>query len=128
MTDVLPLKAYVSAMMRSAQRAWGNIEVNHMMAKGGDFGFGPEMGVLGQTYVPTVGFHHTQPLPSTKPYKEGGSSIKFESFHEDIDTMKALIFLQQFDAASLRRELYTGFQDYKKQHQCYRRMLCSGEN
>ncbi|MCO5598074.1 hypothetical protein L7F22_052164 [Adiantum nelumboides] len=42
------------------------------------------------------------PKGKAKDYKEGGQAVKFEPFFGTTDRMKALIFLQQFDAA------YTG--------------------
>ncbi|MCO5571715.1 hypothetical protein L7F22_025462 [Adiantum nelumboides] len=39
------------------------------------------------------------PKGKAKDYKEGGQAVKFEPFFGTIDRMKALIFLQQFDAA-----------------------------
>ncbi|MCO5602619.1 hypothetical protein L7F22_056753 [Adiantum nelumboides] len=39
------------------------------------------------------------PKGKAKDYKEGGQAVKFEPFFGTTDRMKALIFLQQFDAA-----------------------------
>ncbi len=39
------------------------------------------------------------PMDKQKPYKEGGSDVKFETFRGFQDRTKALSFLQQFDAA-----------------------------
>ncbi|MCO5570816.1 hypothetical protein L7F22_024544 [Adiantum nelumboides] len=39
------------------------------------------------------------PKGKAKDYKEGGQAVKFEPFFGTADRMKALIFLQQFDAA-----------------------------
>lgn len=62
------------------------------MLQAGICGFSLEMKVLGHTYVPTVGFSHTQPSAFAKPYK-GGSSIKFQHFYGTTETMKGLILL-----------------------------------
>lgn len=42
------------------------------------------------------------PKGKAREYKEGGASVKFDTFNEVQDHMKALTFLQQFDAAYSR--------------------------
>ncbi|MCO5611709.1 hypothetical protein L7F22_065967 [Adiantum nelumboides] len=70
-----------------------------------------ECALSGQTQVEQVGILILLPLlnapaydnltPKRKPkdYKEGEQAVKFDTFHGTHDKLKALLFLQQFDAA-----------------------------
>ncbi|MCO5581228.1 hypothetical protein L7F22_035106 [Adiantum nelumboides] len=44
-------------------------------------------------------YDNLTPKWSPKDYKEGGQAVKFGTFHGTHDKLKALLFLQQFDAA-----------------------------
>ncbi|MCO5573202.1 hypothetical protein L7F22_026969 [Adiantum nelumboides] len=59
-------------------------------------------GVSPNTDIPLLKPHvydSLTPKGKAKDYKEGGQAVKFEPFFGTTDKMKALIFLQQFDAA-----------------------------
>ena len=65
-------------------------------------------GVSARMVEPVAPFLHAPvydsltPMSKPKDYKEGGAQVKFESFSGTQDKLKALTFIQQFDAA------YTG--------------------
>ncbi|MCO5547062.1 hypothetical protein L7F22_000503 [Adiantum nelumboides] len=44
-------------------------------------------------------YDNLTPKGKPKDYKEGGQAVKFDTFHGTHDKLKALLFLQQFDAA-----------------------------
>ncbi|MCO5601858.1 hypothetical protein L7F22_055983 [Adiantum nelumboides] len=44
-------------------------------------------------------YDNLMPKGKPKDYKEGGQVVKFDTFHGTHDKLKALLFLQQFDAA-----------------------------
>ncbi|MCO5551929.1 hypothetical protein L7F22_005436 [Adiantum nelumboides] len=44
-------------------------------------------------------YDNLTPKGKPKDYKEGGQAVKFDAFHVTHDKLKALLFLQQFDAA-----------------------------
>ncbi|MCO5575764.1 hypothetical protein L7F22_029568 [Adiantum nelumboides] len=44
-------------------------------------------------------YDNLTPKGKPKDYKEGGQAVKFDTFHGTHDNLKALLFLQQFDAA-----------------------------
>ncbi|MCO5594957.1 hypothetical protein L7F22_048994 [Adiantum nelumboides] len=44
-------------------------------------------------------YDNLTPKGKLKDYKEGGQAVKFDTFHGTHDKLKALLFLQQFDAA-----------------------------
>ncbi|MCO5592854.1 hypothetical protein L7F22_046858 [Adiantum nelumboides] len=44
-------------------------------------------------------YDNLTPKGEPKNYKEGGQAVKFDTFHGTHDKLKALLFLQQFDAA-----------------------------
>ncbi|MCO5576468.1 hypothetical protein L7F22_030278 [Adiantum nelumboides] len=44
-------------------------------------------------------YENLTPKGKPKDYKEGGQAVKFDTFHGTHDKLKALLFLQQFDAA-----------------------------
>ncbi|MCO5577844.1 hypothetical protein L7F22_031679 [Adiantum nelumboides] len=46
-----------------------------------------------------TGYDNLTPKGKLKDYKEGGQAVKFDTFHGTHDKLKALLFLQQFDAA-----------------------------
>ncbi|MCO5595971.1 hypothetical protein L7F22_050023 [Adiantum nelumboides] len=56
--------------------------------------FGSEMLLLN-----APAYDNLTPKGKPKDYKEGGEAVKFDTFHGIHDKLKALLFLQQFDAA-----------------------------
>ncbi|MCO5590461.1 hypothetical protein L7F22_044431 [Adiantum nelumboides] len=47
-------------------------------------------------------YDNLTPKGKPKDYKEGGLAVKFDTFHGTHDKLKAMLFLQQFDAAFAR--------------------------
>ncbi|MCO5593914.1 hypothetical protein L7F22_047933 [Adiantum nelumboides] len=54
---------------------------------------------LGMPLLNAPAYDNLMPKGKPKDYKEGGQAIKFDTFHGTHDKLKALFFLQQFDAA-----------------------------
>ena len=65
-------------------------------ARGGGYGMGGPMLGIGAGVPPQPLLN---PVGKAKDYKEGGAAVKFDSFDGQKNKLKALIFLQQFDAA-----------------------------
>ncbi|MCO5590838.1 hypothetical protein L7F22_044813 [Adiantum nelumboides] len=66
--------------------------LNMASRPGGNFGSG--MPLLNAPH-----YDNLTPKGKPKDYKEGGQAVKFDTFHGTHDKLKALLFLQQFDAA-----------------------------
>ena len=66
----------------------------------GGYGMGGPMPRMGYEVPPQplLGSSHKS-LGKPKDYKEGGSAVKFDSFDGQKNKLKALTFIQQFDAA-----------------------------
>ncbi len=47
----------------------------------------------GSSFLKPTMYDHLTPLGTHKDYKEGGQSVKFDTFHGTKDKMKALAFI-----------------------------------
>ena len=54
---------------------------------------------VGNAFMRPHPYDNLTPMGPLKDYKEGGSSVKFESFNGESDKKKALSYVQQFDNA-----------------------------
>ncbi|MCO5588705.1 hypothetical protein L7F22_042664 [Adiantum nelumboides] len=66
--------------------------LNMASRPGGNFGSGMPL-------LNAPAYDNRTPKGKPKDYKEGGQAVKFDTFHGTHDKLKALLFLQQFDAA-----------------------------
>ena len=96
MTDMLPMGVGAGAsgagMPRGAGYGYGHWGSMVGGASGGPYPGYP--GMPGTSVYDGLG-----PVGSPKPYKEGGASVKFDTFDGAKDKKNAMMFLQQFDAA-----------------------------
>ncbi|MCO5550736.1 hypothetical protein L7F22_004227 [Adiantum nelumboides] len=68
------------------------LNLNMAGRPGGNFGSGMPL-------LNAPAYDNLTPKGKPKDYKEGGQAVKFDTFHGTHDKLKALLFLQQFDAA-----------------------------
>ena len=63
------------------------------------FGLGHDVNTANAPFLQQPVYDNLTPKGAAKDYDEGGKAVKFESFSGTQDRLKALTFIQQFDAA-----------------------------
>ncbi|MCO5574621.1 hypothetical protein L7F22_028410 [Adiantum nelumboides] len=88
----IPDNAYGAMQAGNGNPMYDAQNLNMAGRPGGNFGSGMPLLIV-------LAYDNLTPKGKPKDYKEGGQAVKFDTFHGTHDKLKALLFLQQFDAA-----------------------------